>query len=235
VTSKRATAIRTWYNKLYDAKGAQSMRPPEAYVPLVDLLAPPAGSRLLDVSCGSGFLLQAAQTRKVRPFGVDLSDEAVRVARGVAAGAGLAVCAGEQLSFRDRAFDALTCLGSLEHFLDMDQGLSEMRRVLQPGSRCVIMVPNRHFVGWWLMGGGTAQKDVREQPLALSQWRRLFTKHGFTVLAVRPDLWHAVKWHYRPARSPLARIVHGLMGVVWRLIPLGLQYQFVFLLERGAA
>ena len=228
-------AVKTWYDGLYAARGAQSMRPPEAYVPVVDLLAPSTGSALLDVSCGSGLLLRAAQTRGVRAFGVDLSDQAVRVARGVAAGAGLAVCAGEQLSFRDGAFDALTCLGSLEHFLDMDQGLREMRRVVKPGSRCVIMVPNRYFVGWWLMGGGTAQKTVREQPLSLSQWRSLFAQHGFTVLGVRPDLWHAVKWRYRPGRPALARMVHGLLGVVWRLIPLRLQYQFVFLLLSGTA
>jgi SAM-dependent methyltransferase len=227
--------IKTWYNQLYATRGQQSMRPPEAYAPLVDLLAPTPGSTLLDVSCGSGFLLEAAQARGVHAFGVDLSDEAVRVARGVATGAGLAVCAGEQLSFRDGAFDTLTCLGSLEHFLDMDQGLREMRRVVKPGSRCVIMVPNRRFVGWWLMGGGTAQKDVREQPLALDEWRRLFTQHGFAVLAVHPDLWHAVKWRYRPVRAPLAQVAHGLMSIVWRLIPLGLQYQFIFLLARGEA
>ncbi len=228
-----AREIKNWYDRLYAAKGAQSMRPREAYVPLVGFLEPRARSTLLDVSCGSGFLLQAAQACGVRAFGVDLSDQAIRVARGAAPHAGLAVCAGEHLAFRDASFDHVTCLGSLEHFLDMPQGLREMRRVAKPDARCVIMVPNRRFAGWWLLGGGTAQQDVQEQMLTLGQWRALLVRHGFTVLAVRPDLWHAEQWRHKRLPRVLAQMLPALLGIVWRLIPLHLQYQFVFLLRRN--
>ncbi len=230
-----AQEIKSWYDRLYAAKGAQSMRPREAYVALVDLLEPGRGSALLDVSCGSGFLLQAAQARGVRTFGVDLSDQAVRVACEASPSACLAVCNGEQLAFRDASFDHVTCLGSLEHFLDMAQGLREMRRVAKPDARCVIMVPNRRFAGWWLLGGGTAQQDVQEQMLTLGQWRELFVRQGFTVLAVRPDLWHAEKWKLKRLTPVLAQVLPPLLGIVWRLIPLQFQYQFVFLLRRNPA
>lgn len=231
-----AQKVKTWYNRLYAARGLHSMRPREAYPHLVDLLAPAPGSSLLDVSCGSGFLLEAAGTRGLAVFGVDISDEAVRLARRVAPKAGLAVSAGEQLAFRDGAFHTVTCLGSLEHFLDMDRGLEEIRRVAKPGGRCLIMVPNRRFAGWWLLGQtGTAQQDVQEQLLTLGEWRTLFARHGFTVLDVRPDLWHADKWRLRWGGGARALVVAALAALAWRLIPLTFQYQFVFLLRRNAS
>jgi SAM-dependent methyltransferase len=219
-------AVKAWYNQLYATKGLGSMRPREAYPRILDLLDLRPGDRLLDVSCGAGFLLEAADARGVKAYGVDLSDEAVHLARGVARNAGLAVSNGEHLPFRDAAFDGLTCLGSLEHFLDMEQGLREMRRVTRAGARCAIMVPNRHFAGWWLLGRkGTAQQDVQERLLSLGEWSRLFTGHGFALLRTLPDFWHAEK-----VRVP---VVRSLVRLAWRLIPLPLQYQFVFVLRRA--
>lgn len=231
-----AEEVKAWYNRVYAGKGLHSMRAREAYPPILDLLGARPGASLLDVSCGSGFLLQAADVRGVRALGVDLSDEAARLAHQVAPNARLAVCAGEHLAFRDASFDHVTCLGSLEHFLDMEQGLREMRRVAKPGARCVVMVPNRRFAGWWLLGRtGTAQQGVQEQLLTLDQWRGLLTRHGFTALRVRPDLWHADKWKLRPRRGGLARVLSLLVGIAWRLIPLRFQYQLVFLLRRNAS
>lgn len=230
-----AAGVRSWYNRLYAGKGLRSMRAREAYPPVLDLLDAPARSVLLDVSCGSGFLLQAAEARGVRAFGVDLSEEAVRLARRVAPSAGVVVCDGEHLAFRDESFDHITCLGSLEHFLDMGQGLREMIRVAKPGARCLIMVPNRRFLGWWLLGRtGTTQQDIREQLLTLAEWQALFTRCGFTVLAIEPDLWHAAKWRFKPLPWVVTRVLPVLLGIAWRLIPLRFQYQFIFVLRRNA-
>ncbi len=230
-----AAGVKTWYNRLYAGQGLQSMRAPEAYPPILDLLGTPTGSALLDVSCGSGFLLKAALARGVRAFGVDLSDEAARLAHRVAPGARVAIGSGEHLGFRDGSFDHVTCLGSLEHFLDMDQGLREIRRVAKPGAHCVIMVPNRRFAGWWLLGHtGTAQQDIREQLLTLGEWRGLFTRHGFGVLAIRPDLWHAEKWRFKRLPPVVAQLLPLLLRIAWRLIPLPFQYQFVFLLRNAS-
>ena len=153
-----ANDVKSWYNQHYAAKGLQSMRPAAAYPVFLDLLGATAGSRLLDVSCGTGSLLAAARDRGVDAVGVDLSDEAVRLAIRVAPGTEVAVGAGEALAFRDASFDYVTCLGSLEHFLDMGQGLEEMKRVAKPDARLCIMVPNQDFIGWKVLGHqGTAQ------------------------------------------------------------------------------
>src|SRR5258705_6126462 len=158
------------------------MRPDAAYPVFLDLLGATAGSRLLDVSCGAGSLLAAAHARGIESVGVDLSDEAVRLAKRVAPTAEVAVGAGEAIALRAGTFDYVTCLGSLEHLLDMGQGLEEMNRVAKPGAWFCIMVPNQDFIGWKKLGQqGTAQQDINEHLQSLAAWRRVFRKHGVSV------------------------------------------------------
>jgi SAM-dependent methyltransferase len=229
-----ANEVKTWYNQHYAAKGLQSMRPAAAYPVFLDILGAEPGKRLLDVSCGAGSLLAAARARDVDATGVDLSDQAVRLAKQVAPGARVAVGAGEALAFRDRTFDYVTCLGSLEHFLDMELGLREMQRVAKPAARFCIMVPNQDFLGWKLVGHqGTAQQDINENLLPLAAWRQLFERSGLAILDVLPDRWHAVRWRAGQGSNGIKRWVTGpALEVAWRLLPLRWQYQFVFLLAR---
>ena len=228
-----AEDVKSWYNQHYAAKGLQSMRPAAAYPVFLDLLGATAGTRLLDVSCGTGSLLAAARDRAVDAVGVDLSDEAVKLAKRFAPSAEVAVGAGEALAFRDGSFDYVSCLGSLEHFLDMGKGLEEMKRVAKPAARFCIMVPNRDFIGWKVLGHqGTAQQDINEHLLPLKAWRQLFERHGLVVLRVVPDRWHAIRWRSpNGGKHSAARFVIGpVLEAGWRLVPLRWQYQFVFVL-----
>jgi len=230
-----AEDVKSWYNQHYAAKGLQSMRPAAAYPVFLDLLGATAGTRLLDVSCGTGSLLAAARDRAVDAVGVDLSDEAVKLAKRFAPSAEVAVGAGEALAFRDGSFDYVSCLGSLEHFLDMGKGLEEMKRVAKPAARFCIMVPNQDFIGWKVLGHqGTAQQDINEHLLPLKAWRQLFERHGLVVLRVVPDRWHAIRWRSPPpngGKHGAARFVIGpVLEAGWRLVPLRWQYQFVFVL-----
>jgi SAM-dependent methyltransferase len=233
--SPSANDVKSWYNQHYAAKGLESMRPAAAYPVFLDLLDAKPGTRLLDVSCGAGSLLAAAHRRGVAAVGVDLSDEAVRLAKRVTPGAEVAVGAGEALAFHDHTFDYVSCLGALEHFLDMGQGLEEMKRVAKPDARLCIMVPNQDFIGWKVLGHqGTAQQDINEHLLPLAAWRRLFEQHGLSVLRVVPDRWHAVRWRSRNGgggkRGPARFVIGPALEVAWRLVPLRWQYQFVFVL-----
>ena len=226
-----AEDVKTWYNKHYAAKGLETMRPAEAYPLFLNLLEAESGTRLLDVSCGAGSLLAAAEDIGIHAVGVDLSDEAVRIAKRVAPASRVAVGAGEALTFKSGTFDYVSCLGSLEHFLDMGQGLEEMKRVAKPQARFCIMVPNEDFIGWKVLGHqGTAQQDINENLQSLAAWRRLFTAHGLQVLRVVPDRWHAVRWRMRRGGGPLRFVMGPVLEAAWRLIPLRWQYQFVFVL-----
>ncbi len=48
------------------------------------------------------------------------------------------------IPFRDGAFDAAYSMGTVEHFDETEPALAEIARVVRPGGRAVIGVPNRH-------------------------------------------------------------------------------------------
>ncbi|HZP97609.1 MAG TPA: ubiquinone/menaquinone biosynthesis methyltransferase [Candidatus Limnocylindria bacterium] len=102
----------------------------------------------LDVGVGTGdlaFDLLAASDATARVVGIDLSEgmlAAVRArAAGSAAGPRFEARAGDAqaLPFPDASFDRVTAGFAVRNFGDLDAGLREMRRVLRPAGRAVIL------------------------------------------------------------------------------------------------
>jgi len=48
------------------------------------------------------------------------------------------------LPFTDDSFDAIYSMGTIEHFDETERAVSEIARVLRPGGRAIVGVPNRH-------------------------------------------------------------------------------------------
>jgi SAM-dependent methyltransferase len=95
---------------------------------------PEAGSRVLDVACGHGFLTELLASRVRFAVGVDLSPEMLP-GRGRAL---YAVGDAEHLPFCDESFHLLTCRFSFHHFPSPEGALAEMRRVLKRGGRLLL-------------------------------------------------------------------------------------------------
>jgi SAM-dependent methyltransferase len=89
-----------------------------------------------------------AGSRGARTFGIDLSPATTVSAaresgdRGVPLGA--AVSDVRTIPFRDASFDAVYSMGTIEHFDETEAAVEEIFRVLRPGGRAIIGVPNRH-------------------------------------------------------------------------------------------
>lgn len=209
------------------------MRPFEAYPIFLDLLRASAGSNLLDVSCGAGFLLKAATQRGIKAYGIDISDEAVTIARKTAPAAEIQVGKGEDLPFPDQTFEFLTCIGSLEHFIDMEKGLEEMRRVTKSGARLCIVVPNSKYLPWQIFGQpGTEQQAINEHLMSLDAWSAKFSGHSFRIAAVHQDRWPAKERPVFGSRNPVRMLKRALFQLMWVFLPLRYTYQFIFILER---
>jgi SAM-dependent methyltransferase len=122
---------------------------------------PAAGGRWLDLGCGTGNLLAAADARGIEAVGVDIALRWLVVARrrpSLATGSRLVCGDAGHLPFEDGAFAAVTALGVLEHCADLPAALREVRRVLRPGGRFLVRTVNRFsllpepHVGLWGAG-----------------------------------------------------------------------------------
>ena len=182
--------IKFWYNDKYQKEGAETMRPFEAYPIFLKYLGVKPGGALLDVSCGTGYLLKAAADLALKTSGIDISDRAVEIARRTSPLSDIRVGAGEELPFPDQCFDYITCLGALEHFLDIDKGLQEMQRVAKPDALFCIMVPNvNYFFAQFRPALGTEQQDINEHLLSLKEWKNILLKHEFDIIKIYDDEW----------------------------------------------
>jgi trans-aconitate methyltransferase len=101
--------------------------------PLLDLLAPRPGERILDLGCGDG-ALTALIAAEARVTGVDGSAEQVAAAR--ARGLDAAVADGTRLAF-DAEFDAVFSNAALHWMRDPDAVIDGVWRALKPGGRFV--------------------------------------------------------------------------------------------------
>jgi SAM-dependent methyltransferase len=228
-------AVVAWFDATYRQKGLRYLRPPRAYPIFVQLVGARTGDRLLDVACGPGLLLRAALERGVAAAGVDVSEAAVAMARAELPGVDVRVGNAEQLPFADATFDRVTCLGSIERFLDRERALREMVRVARPAARFCFLVRNADTLvwRWWRERLGRREVDGHQDALTLIEWTALFARCGLAVERVLPDQWPSQRWRqllpWRRPRPGRAEPEHrGVPPVRWA-------NELVFVLRRAEA
>jgi ubiquinone/menaquinone biosynthesis C-methylase UbiE len=155
------------------------------------------GDHVLDVGCGTGVDL-APMLAGVRPggtvTGVDVSELAVaEVNRRFADEPGIEAVAGDvqALPFPDAAFQACRADRTLQHVERPDAALAELRRVLAPGGRLVVLEILTELSASGDAGAHPAVAQAREQ-WATEQERRdwlplmlplLLSRGGFSGIA----------------------------------------------------
>ena len=103
-------------------------------MPVVDLLAPRPGERILDLGCGDGALTEKLAAAGCDVVGADASAELVKAAR--ARGLDARLMNGEALDF-DGEFDAVFSNAALHWMLRPDAVIDGVYRALKPGGRFV--------------------------------------------------------------------------------------------------
>jgi demethylmenaquinone methyltransferase/2-methoxy-6-polyprenyl-1,4-benzoquinol methylase len=107
-----------------------------------DLARVGPGDRVLDVATGTGDMA-IELARRVAPggavVGTDFSEEMLQHARGKAPDITFEWGNALELAYADGEFAAATVGFGARNFSDLDQGLSEMARVVRPGGRVVVL------------------------------------------------------------------------------------------------
>jgi SAM-dependent methyltransferase len=99
-----------------------------------------SAARVLDVGCGNGTYLRQLRIRGIAVVGCDVST-GMLAAAAAAAGPDTELVNADvaRLPFVDAAFDVVLAPHMLYHVSNRLAAASEMRRVLRPGGRCVVV------------------------------------------------------------------------------------------------
>ncbi|MBX3411726.1 MAG: methyltransferase domain-containing protein [Pirellulales bacterium] len=152
-------------------------------------LDPLPQARVLDVGCGTGYVLAKLAEREptIRAVGIDPSAEMLHLARqrdlpqasfleGVA----------ENIPLADASVDTVLSTSAFHFWYDPNRGLQEIRRVLRPGGQLVLTDWCDDFLTcrlgtWWLRIIGRPQNAV----LGSRACAALVRQAGFVDVAIR--------------------------------------------------
>lgn len=145
----------------------------------------PSGGRLLEIGCACGFLLVAARERGFSVRGVEMSAWASQYARATY---GLDVHTGtlEAAAVPAESVDVVVMADVIEHLFDPPATMREIRRILAPGGRVLLLTPDVGSVTarlagprWWGL------LDDHYFYFSRQTLRRLLEQEGFTVERIR--------------------------------------------------
>ncbi|MGI9063808.1 MAG: class I SAM-dependent methyltransferase [Pseudonocardiaceae bacterium] len=113
---------------------------------LLDAAAVTAGTRVLDVAAGPGYVAGRAAARGATAVGVDIAEPIVELATRLHPGLEFRCGDAQDLPFADASFTAVVANFLLPHLGDHRRAAAEMTRVLAPGARLAVStwdVPER--------------------------------------------------------------------------------------------
>jgi trans-aconitate methyltransferase len=175
-----------WDAERYDQKHAFVYQKAKG---LVDLLAPKAGERILDLGCGTGALTAEIAARGAQTLGVDPSEEMIGLAKRKYPELKFEVADARTLKF-EAEFDAVFSNAVLHWIPEADQVIARVRRALKPAGRFVAEFGGRGNIQRLVEGfhRAFAALGMRE-PEGVSPWfypsvaeyAVLLEKHGLEV------------------------------------------------------
>jgi ubiquinone/menaquinone biosynthesis C-methylase UbiE len=142
---------------------------------------------ILDVGCGTGYLLRelaerlpAAQILR----GVDAAPQMVEVAQSIAGDERLDFMVGiaEDLPYEDASFDLVLSTTSFDHWRDQRRGVEECARVLEPEGFLIVADLFSRWLVPTLVGRRRGKARTRRR------FASLLLDAGF-----RPPIWHRVQ------------------------------------------
>lgn len=173
---------RTFFEKLYHTVKQKALNDK---VKLVTKYKPGKGT-LLDIGAGTGDFLAIAKKNGWHVIGTEPNEKAKNIAKTKGASFTDSIA-----SIEDNTFDAITMWHVLEHVPDINQQISELKRILKPDGVIIIAVPNfksydaKYYKQYW------AAYDVPRHLWHFSKTaiQKLFAVKNMEVIKIIPMLF----------------------------------------------
>lgn len=189
--------------------------------------------RLLDIGCGEGILLKEGE-KYFETYGIDISETAIKRARKICKKTKFKVVAAEKMNFQKNYFDCITCLGSLEHFINPETVLKKILRFIKKDGIVVIVLPNQWYIVDFIYRGlirGESQThgQMVERFNSRVGWKNFLEKNGLKVIKIEK---------YNPHNAPVPKkinyfLIREFFQLIWKFfrwfIPTNVSYQFCYI------
>jgi len=179
----------------------------KSYKKVLSVLNPKPGQKVVDLACGTGgFIAELLKFRdgetsavddqphptfplergggQIEIIGLDYTEAMLEVARQKFEGnprVSLMASSAERVPLAEKSADIVYCLDAFHHFLHADEALKEVRRVLKPDGRFVILDPVddgwrkvMHLVMPFIGESHTFARNT-------NKWHELLARHGFEI------------------------------------------------------
>lgn len=170
--------------------------------------------RLLDIGCGVGDFLVHVKNAGWEVAGIEPSSQAKSIAQerlGM-----LPLDPSDTASLSDHSYDVITMWHVLEHVDDLKSQLSELSRLLKPGGRLIIALPNyqsfdcQHYKSYW--AGWDVPRHLNHfRPVVI---RSIVTSCGIEFVDIQKLKWDAYYISYLSEKY-LRHSLPLLRGVWW--------------------
>jgi methionine biosynthesis protein MetW len=167
------------------------------------------GDKLLDVGCGEGVLADLARSRFREVHGIDIADDAVRLARAKGMIAHCVNLNTHRAPYPDDTFDTVVTLDVIEHMFDPVAFIAELHRLVRPGGHLVLSTPNIRKIQRMLTLLAGRFPRTSYDPVGFdgghlhyftsADLRDLLTARGFEVVVVEGICGDRRSWKYRLA------------------------------------
>ncbi len=166
----------------------------------------PSGARVLDVGCGRGVLLKSLADQGCEAFGFEISETA---AAGLDPRVDLRIANSlMDAEYPDHFFDQVVIWHVLEHVPNPLEVMQEIRRILKPGGRVAVSVPNYSSLQARLAGPAWFHLD---SPRHLHH----FSMHGLRQLLEASGFDIQSEHHFSLRQNPFGWLQSALNRTGW--------------------
>lgn len=144
--------------------------------------------KLLDVGCASGWFLSAISSRQpqFQCFGVDVYQKAIDYGQKLHPQISFKQADAHKLPFRQKSFDLVICTEVLEHTVNPEKVLKELKRVTKKNGAVIVSLDSGNLLfnlawSFWKKFKGKIWQNAHLHQFKPADLDKLFLKAGFRI------------------------------------------------------